>query len=112
MELNAITGKIRKTVVVALAGAALFAAGQGVAQAAGQSGPETCGSSCTATVAAGLMDDPWHPSPAPAPAGVPEDDPWHPAPVTASGQADDPWHPGLATASGPEDDPWHPVSGA
>ncbi|MFD0339692.1 hypothetical protein ACFVH0_13500 [Streptomyces sp. NPDC127117] len=74
MKLNAITGKIQQTVVVTLAGAAIFATVQSVSEA----GRADHGSTYT-TAAATPLDDPWHPSPVAA-QGLTLDDPWHPAP--------------------------------
>ncbi|WP_326770521.1 hypothetical protein OG978_42950 (plasmid) [Streptomyces sp. NBC_01591] len=88
MKLDAITGKIQKTVVVTLAGAAIFA----TVQTVGDNGPGDHGTSYSVT-AATLLDDPWHPSTESAPAST-LDDPWHPStkPAPAS-MLDDPWHP-------------------
>ncbi|MER5368210.1 hypothetical protein [Streptomyces sp. NPDC002722] len=92
MKLNAITGKIQQTVVVTLAGAAIFATVQTVSEV-GRA--DRVGSYTTA-------------------AATPLDDPWHPSPVTAQASTlDDPWHPSLAAAQGPTlDDPWHPAPSA
>jgi hypothetical protein len=88
MKLYAITGKIQQTVVVTLAGAAIFATVQSVSEA----GRADHGS--TRTAAATPLDDPWHPSPVAAQAST-LDDPWHPSPVAAAqaSMLDDPWHP-------------------
>ncbi|WP_331750666.1 hypothetical protein OHA38_42335 (plasmid) [Streptomyces sp. NBC_01732] len=92
MKLNAITGKIQQTVVVTLAGAAIFATAQTVSEA-GRA--DRVGSYTTD-------------------AATPLDDPWHPSPVAAQASTlDDPWHPSLAAAQGPTlDDPWHPAPSA
>ncbi|MEU0629026.1 hypothetical protein, partial [Streptomyces sp. NPDC005989] len=88
MKLNAITGKIQQTVVVTLAGAAIFATVQAVSEA-GRA--DRVGSYITA--AATPLDDPWHPSPVAVQASV-LDDPWHPSPVAVQASvSDDPWHP-------------------
>jgi hypothetical protein len=88
MKLNAINEKIQKTVVMTLAGAAIFATSQTVSEAV----REDRGSSYA--TASALLDDPWHPSPVTAAALL--DDPWHPSPVAATTQLDDPWHPALS----------------
>ncbi|MCX4399768.1 hypothetical protein OOK39_41510 [Streptomyces sp. NBC_00264] len=108
MKLNAITGKIQQTVVVTLAGAAIFATVQTVSEA-GRA--DRVGSYTTA--AATPLDDPWHPSPVAVQAST-LDDPWHPSPVTAQASTlDDPWHPSPVAAQGPTlDDPWHPAPSA
>ncbi|MET9660808.1 hypothetical protein [Streptomyces sp. NPDC006510] len=79
MKLDAITGKIQKTVVVTLAGAAIFATVQTVAE----NGRGDHGTSYTVNAAATPLDDPWHPGSKLAPAST-LDDPWHPAPALAS----------------------------
>ncbi|GGV88041.1 hypothetical protein GCM10015535_38450 [Streptomyces gelaticus] len=104
MKLKAINEKIQKTVVMTLAGAAIFATVQTVSEA----GREDRGSSYA--TASALLDDPWHPSPVTAAALL--DDPWHPSPVTAAALLDDPWHPSPAAATIPLDDPWHPALSA
>ncbi|WP_331749190.1 MULTISPECIES: hypothetical protein [unclassified Streptomyces] len=93
MKLNAITGKIQQTVVVTLAGAAIFATVQTVSEAgrADHAGSYT-------TASATPLDDPWHPSPVAARSSMP-DDPWHPSPVSVQGPTlDDPWHPAPSAA--------------
>ncbi|MEV8452471.1 hypothetical protein AB0467_07925 [Streptomyces sp. NPDC052095] len=93
MKLDAITGKIQRTLALALAGAAVFATVQAAAEAgrAQHTGPAV-------TASATPLDDPWHPGFTSAQRLV-TDDPWHPSPVSAQEQVtDDPWHPAPSAA--------------